>query len=194
MLMKFRNVIVTVGLLALSVALTCCGDEEDDDNNEIFDPASQYYIQFKANGKLKTYEADDVGFNSGGEMTQCTVPPDQDEFAGIIMTNQSLAQITATQIESWANATFTLDSTESHPTFFFWGKDIYSSHVGENSSLTLTITAVELIGTQQVEGHAEQQLYKVTGTFSGKVTNPETGKTRTLTDGRFVAGFAEAYM
>lgn len=202
MRMKFRNVIVTVSLLTLSVALTCCGDEDggdsnrnsNSDSNEIFDPTSQYYIQFKADGTLKTYEADEVSFNSGTEETQCLVPPDQNEFAGITMTNQSLAQITAAQIESWENATFTLASTESHPTFLFWGEDMYASNVGENSSLTLTITTVEFIGTQQVEGHAEQRLYKVTGTFSGKVTNPETGETRTITDGRFVVGFAEAYM
>lgn len=184
---------IASSLLSLSFLFSCSEDEGNDDN-EIFDPTSQYYIQFKANGKLKTYEADNVGFSSGGEETQCIVPPDQDEFAGITMTNQSLAQITAAQIESWANATFTHESTESHPTFFYLGNVMYSSHTGENPSLTVTITTVEFIGTQQIEGHAEQNLYKVTGTFSGKVTNLESGKTRTITDGRFVAGFAEGFM
>lgn len=96
--MNFRTITAIVSLFGLLFLLSC--GEDEGDNNEIFDPASQYYIQFKANGKLKTYEADDVGFSSGGEMTQCIIPPDHNEFAGITMSNQSFVQITAAQIES----------------------------------------------------------------------------------------------
>jgi hypothetical protein len=187
--MKFRNLIVLVSLLALSVLLSCSKDEGDD--NEIFDPASEYYIQFKANGKLKTYEADDVPFNGGGEMASCNIPPDQDEFAGITITNRSFERLTATEIEGLANTTLMVESTEPHPIFFFLGKNFYASDEGENPSLTMTITTVEFVGTRQILDHPEQRLYKVTGTFSGKVTNFESGKKLTITAGRFVMGFTE---
>lgn len=187
--MNFR--MFTPLCLFITVLLLCsCSDDEgkkEDDNGNPNQPTAEYYIQFKANGVLKTFQTNEPGYQSCGNCACSYLPVLAANQANIQLCNDDNDWITAVDIQGFDTEEFS----------FTAGFPIASFHYTENNITYLSDEAVAQIGSIKVtnveaDGNFGGKLaFKVIGTFSCSVRSSGSASDIAITEGKFVVRYAE---
>lgn len=185
--MKFVH--VKFLLITVCAFLFSCGSDDDnkkkDDDKE--DDLDEYYIQFKANGVLKTFQTQEPGYSSCGDCACATIPPLASDYADVSICNDENEWITAEDIEGWEDLTLNFNSGLPLAAFYYVDGNVeYLSELAEDQSGIVNITDVESDGD-----FGGLLAYKVTGTFTCKVRSDEGLSDIAITEGKFVIRYTE---
>lgn len=177
--------------LFLVVAFLCsCSDDEgkkEDDNENPDQPAAEYYIQFKANGVLKTFQANEPGYQSCGDCACSYLPVLAANNANIGICNEDNDWITEADILGFNEEEFLFTSGFPIGSFHYVENGItYYSDLAETPTGSIKVSNVEADGN-----FGDKLAFKVTGTFSCKVRPSGGTSDVVITDGIFVVRYTE---
>lgn len=185
--MSFRLLNSLCLFLVITFLAACSDDDKNEDNENPNQPTAEYYIQFKANGVLKTFQADEPGYQSCGQCACSYLPLLAASDANVQLCNDDNDWITAADIQGFDNEEFLF--TEGFP--------IASFHYTENDITYFSDEAVAQAGSVKVtnveaDGNFVGKLaFKVTGTFSCKVRASGSASDIAITEGVFVVRYSE---
>lgn len=174
-------------LVAMGFLFSCSDDEkkEDTDPNK---PTDAYYIQFKANGVLKTFQTAQPGYQSCGSCACAYLPIAAADKANVSLCNVDNAWITAADIQAFKGGKFSFTSGFPFASFHYVEDGItYNSDYA--SVQTGSVQVSNVVADGNVWG--VQLAFKVTGTFSCNVWAEETGDDIAITEGKFVVRYLE---
>ena len=188
--MKFSYLKFLFILGALSFFVSCGDDEskkkDDDDENENL---ADYYIQFKMDGVLKTFEVNEPGYQACGSCACCGIPPLSSRSASLMVCNESedfsvgdIENLESNSLEfsvedfPGANLSFTLD-----------GVYYDTQYVSDQTGSTFTVTDVSSDGLFG----GQLQMLKVEGTFQCTIRAEDDDTDIEITEGKFIVRFSE---
>jgi hypothetical protein len=148
----------------------------------------KYYISFKVDGIESVYQTGNPGYQSCGDCACSNLPPlDDENSAGLSICFPS--DVTATMIQSLKNKT--LPITSGSPEAKFW-LTIDGEDFGTVSQTTQTTNSKMVISEVVADGsYGGKKAFKVTGTFTCKISDYYGDDVMDVTEGKFVVRFTE---
>lgn len=186
--MKLSHLKILFILGALSFIASCGGDNDEDES------LAEYYIQFKMNGELHTFQVKEPGYQACGSCACASVPPLAASSADIEVCTHESDDVNANDIESLDGSAIVFsgeDFPNAHFSFTINGVDYSTYNATSQTGSSFIVTEVSEDGEFGIAGGTNFQMFKVKGTFSCTVRADDDDTDIAITEGKFAVRFSE---